>query len=386
MTLLVRNEEDILADQLRAHYALGVDAVIATDNNSSDATPEILREFARDHELHIWHEPSNAYEQSAWVTRMARHAVELGADWVINADADEFHWPEAGTLKDVFAAVPERYGVLEMAVSHFVPTSDGPGAWHERLRLRECHSVKPSGGGYVRNVAHRGHPDVVVHKGNHQISGAALEALPGWRPVTVLHVPIRSYEQYEHKIAGGGEKYTGGRSIWVPGQKETGMSRIYQEGRLWESYAAKRVDDAGAAEMLRSGILVLDDRLARFLAGGGGPPEPAPAGGALAYPDDPPAVAELRVACAQAVHLAEHDPLRTRVARLELSLKEARARVAHLKERGAALKGTNRELRARLAPPARTGRKSRDVRAGPLLAKLARYSRGNAPTDRGVGP
>src|SRR5688572_33170919 len=109
MTLLVRNEEDILADQLRAHYALGVDAVIAIDNNSTDATPEILRELARDHELHIWHEPSNQFEQSAWVTRMARHAVELGADWVINADADEFHWPEAGTLKDVFAAVPERY-------------------------------------------------------------------------------------------------------------------------------------------------------------------------------------------------------------------------------------------------------------------------------------
>ena len=252
MTLLVRNEEDILADQLRLHYALGVDAVIVTDNDSTDATPEILREFARDHELHIWHEPSNAYEQSEWVTRMARHAVQLGADWVINADADEFHWPEAGTLKDVFAAVPERYGVLELPVSHFVPTSDGPGAWHERLRLRECHSVKPSGGGYVRNVAHRAHPDVVVYKGNHRIGGVALEELPGWRPVTVLHFPIRSYEQYERKIAAGGEDYTGGRSIWVPGEMATGMSRILQEGRLGESYAAKRIEGAAAAEALRA--------------------------------------------------------------------------------------------------------------------------------------
>ena len=348
MTLLVRNEEDILADQLRLHYALGVDAVIVTDNNSTDATPEILRALAHDHELHIWHEPANTYEQSAWVTRMARQAAELGADWVINADADEFHWPEAGTLKDVFTAVPERYGVLEMPVSHFVPTSDGPGAWHERLRLRERHSAKASGGASVRNVAHRAHPDVVVHGGNHRISGAPLEALPGWWPVTVLHFPIRSYEQYEHKIAGGGEKYTGGRSIWVPGEKETGMSRIYREGRLWESYTAKRVDDSAVAERLRSGRLVLDDRLGRFLAGGAGPAEPPPAGGVLAYPDDPPAVAELRVACAQAIYLADHDPLRARLARLERSLEKARARAAELKERAAVLKGRNRSLSERI--------------------------------------
>jgi hypothetical protein len=321
MTLLVRNEEDILADQLRLHYALGVDAVIATDHASTDATPEILREFARDHELHIWHEAGDDYRQPAWVTRMARQAVELGADWVINADADEFHWPKAGTLKDVLAAVPERYGVLEMPVSHFVPAYDGPGAWHERLRFRECRSLKPSGRGYARNVAHRAHPDVVVQRGNHQISGAQLEELPGWRPITVLHFPIRSYEQYERKIAGGGESYTGGH-YWSPGENE-------------------RVDAEAAAERVRSGRLVLDDRVGRFLAGGPGPPVPPPAGGALAYPDDPSAIAELRVACAQAIHLAHHDPLRERVARLEQSLEIARARASKLKERAAALKGAN---------------------------------------------
>ena len=46
-------------------------------------------------------------------------ATDFGADWVVNADADEFWWPRGGTLKDVFGAVPERYGVVRGCWRHF---------------------------------------------------------------------------------------------------------------------------------------------------------------------------------------------------------------------------------------------------------------------------
>ena len=45
MTLLVKNEESMLEENLLFHKAMGVDSFIITDNNSTDSTPEIIRKY-----------------------------------------------------------------------------------------------------------------------------------------------------------------------------------------------------------------------------------------------------------------------------------------------------------------------------------------------------
>lgn len=42
MTLLVKNEEAMLEENLLFHKAMGVDGFIVTDNNSTDRTMDIL--------------------------------------------------------------------------------------------------------------------------------------------------------------------------------------------------------------------------------------------------------------------------------------------------------------------------------------------------------
>ena len=75
--------------------------------------------------------------QSEWVTRMARlAATEFGADWVINSDADEFWWPRGGSLKDVFATIPPRFGVVRGCWRHFVPRPDDGQFFAERMTVR----------------------------------------------------------------------------------------------------------------------------------------------------------------------------------------------------------------------------------------------------------
>ena len=103
LTLLVRDEADIVERQLRYHYARGIDFVVATDHRSVDGTTEILRRFEAEGRLHYIREESKHIDQADWMTRMSRiAATEYGADWVIPSDADEFWWPRRGSFHEVW--------------------------------------------------------------------------------------------------------------------------------------------------------------------------------------------------------------------------------------------------------------------------------------------
>src|SRR5690349_19460556 len=102
MTLLVRDEADIIPDNIEYHLGTGVAFIVALDNHALDGTADILKEFERIGKLHYLYEASDEYLQDVWVTDLARRAyTEHQADWVINSDADEFFIPQSGTLKDI---------------------------------------------------------------------------------------------------------------------------------------------------------------------------------------------------------------------------------------------------------------------------------------------
>ena len=58
LTLLVRDEADIVDAHLAFHFAAGVDFVIATDHRSGDGTSEVLEPYAREGVLRVIREES----------------------------------------------------------------------------------------------------------------------------------------------------------------------------------------------------------------------------------------------------------------------------------------------------------------------------------------
>ena len=202
MTLVVRDEVDIVDAQIEYHLNAGVDFVLATDHDSRDGTTDILEKYARDGYLRLFHERGEMRE-SDWRTRMARlAAVEHGADWVINTDGDEFWMPRRGTLKQALVAVPNDVGIVWALTRHFVPRPEDGGFFAERMTVRlsldaplndPTSPYRPHA-----KAAHRADPRIVVLFGSHDVV-SDLKRMHGWHPADVLHFPFRTREQYERK-------------------------------------------------------------------------------------------------------------------------------------------------------------------------------------------
>jgi hypothetical protein len=265
LTVLARDEADVIDAQVAFHLNAGVDFVIATDNASQDGTTEILESYAREGCLHLIREPAEGLRQGEWVTRMARLAAdEFGADWVINSDADEFWWPRGPSLKDVFAAVPEPYGIVQAFWRSFVPRPDDGSFFAERMtaRLSMNAPINDPTSFYrpVTKVAHRGDPRVIVGRGNHDLIASRLVPLPAWHPIEVLHFPLRSRAQWARKVELQGEAFTMHIARAGTGYHMTGYGAL-QSGRIAQQHESMVVEDEAVARGVTDGTLVVDTRL-----------------------------------------------------------------------------------------------------------------------------
>ena len=268
MTLLVRNEEDVVDAQLAYHLHAGVDFVIAMDNASSDGTTEILERYERAGCLRLLREPGDDMRQGEWVTRMARLAAgEHDADWVVHADADEFWWPRSGSLKDVLATVPTRYGIVRGCWRHFLPRPDDGSFFAERMTVRLAAPAHPGDKETIfhahQKVAHRGHSEVEIEAGNHNAEAPGLLPLRVWHPLEVLHFSFRSVAQLERKAGGGWLR----NRNYEPTLHQLLLDEAFREGRLEAFYDTFAVDDDALARGLADGTLALDTRLRDALGG-----------------------------------------------------------------------------------------------------------------------
>ena len=222
MTLLVRDEQDIIRDNIEFHLAHGVDHIIATDNASQDGTREILDEYHRLGVLDVIDEPGRNYAQWKWVTRMAFSAREdYCADWIINNDADEFWMPKHGCLKEEISL--QRNDILSCNRLNmvFAHDDDSIAPWHQRIICRVAEQIPkpllanplkdelPAPYFYLQlpgKVILKSKGLLKVHQGNH---GADYDRPTSTQDSSTIiyHFPIRSKEQLLLKSKQGGEAY-----------------------------------------------------------------------------------------------------------------------------------------------------------------------------------
>jgi hypothetical protein len=271
MTLLVRNNEDVISANIDFHLAMGVDHIIATDNGSEDASVDILRDYEHKGVLTLSFEPADDYDSSVWVTRMARAAAaKWRATWVINNDADEFWWPLGGNLKAALDTIPIEEQAVVAPRFNFVAVEPAAEMFYQSMVFREARSVNAVGKPLPPKVCHRGSVDVVVGPGSHNVRWKGTPEAPmisPARPIEILHFPLRSYSQFETKIRLGGAALE--RNEKLPkgvGGTWRHLYRLYLEGGLPAYYQTQAVDRDQAEANVRSGQLIRDTRLADWFS------------------------------------------------------------------------------------------------------------------------
>lgn len=269
MTLLVKNEADIIADNIRVHHKLGVDGFAVMDNGSCDGTLELLQQLKDEGiNIHIIHQPAQDYQQAKWMTELAFYARDkMGADMVISNDADEFYIPKNGidlkayfTRKDSVVTV-RRYNMAldERAMQPGYQYWDGDLKVINPIFYDKSAQLKQDS---VSMLLVKISPKAIVNPyGLFRLKGGNHWARHVWRLISkrdesgieVIHFPIRSYEQFERNIinrkrliettnARMGDHYR----RWV---------RLYDEGKLREEFQKFLLSGNDIGTLKKLGVL-----------------------------------------------------------------------------------------------------------------------------------
>lgn len=264
MTLLIRDEVDIIQYWLDFHLANGIDQVLALDNASQDGTTEILKEYEKTGRVVYIYEPSNDYQQDKWVTWLARKAcTEFQADWVINADADEFYIPKNGNLKQLLKSVPKNIDVISIKRNDMLPLdgidlnkSPEVMVYHHKESLEWVlkHPI-------VDKLIHRGYDEIEISRGCHNVYSKRSLKMAPCEDIFTLHFPIRSYTQFFKKVNNVGR---GRKKNNLPESRYAAWLASLENGTLQETYDKFLIKQSEIPMMRESGQIIEEKRLSNF--------------------------------------------------------------------------------------------------------------------------
>jgi hypothetical protein len=274
--MVVRNEADLLATNVRYHSSIGVDSFLIVDDGSTDGTTDVLRRLSRRFHSLRWTRHEGRWDQSGIVTGLAREAHRAGFKWVVPTDADEFWFPLRGSLGE-FLATCDNFAVKARVVN-FVQdrnvindnarailsmtyrVSEPRGAGGDAFELVDTGLVAYVEMSHPPKCLTRTGTTVEISKGNHDVYGIP-EPVVATDGLVCLHAPLRSRFRLEAKAEAASrlapaEERPPGESWHI-----RRWSGLRSEGLLDEEWSRNSYGRRGLDFGHRHHVLVRDHRL-----------------------------------------------------------------------------------------------------------------------------
>lgn len=195
---LAKNNADIIKATAE-HMIQQCDHVIIMDNMSIDGARQILGRLP----ITVIDDKEPGYYQSRKMTDLAKVARNMGAEWVVPFDSDEFWYSPFGTIKDVLSNLKPQWLVATADLyDHVTSTEDDPDELNPLKRIGWRRSYK----GMLPKVACRWREDLVIEQGNHS-AGYHGGTTRHNGELIVRHFPYRSPEQFIRKVRDGVAAY-----------------------------------------------------------------------------------------------------------------------------------------------------------------------------------
>ena len=173
------NEADILDLWIRHLLAEGVDIINVAAKAGSDDSCRILQVWSENDSRVQWVDDTEPCHRQAWWTdRLAEAAHDMGADWILPADIDEFPYAtEGGTIAEALADCPHDKILMNV--------------WPHRDKE---HKFDPH---RLPKVCYRWSPNAHVTMGSHDVS------IPGgtYGVLDMRELQYRSFDQFCQKAA-----------------------------------------------------------------------------------------------------------------------------------------------------------------------------------------
>ena len=276
MTLVVKNEEDIIEQHIRFHCAMGVDGFIVSSHNCTDGTNSILQKLKNEGLVReILYRTTPEHQHRVWVNEMMQIAKKkYKADWIINSDADEFYYSTKLNLKE---SIAECHGanLLEVDSIFLFPSTNKDFLKNSYFVTRPFQAFEAKMLGinndsrYEDFIGSQGCTKVILKikdvlklvDGNHDAK-MRRPVRAHTAGIRLYHYHIRSYKGWEEKVARWQEAV-----FKMPGSMGEHMKKmvlLYQKGELPREFEAK-FGDSMKEFLLQQGVVSYDPSVCNFL-------------------------------------------------------------------------------------------------------------------------